>query len=92
MYRMNNVRRSAPVKTVADLGKELMDKYRAAGIVHTDHGFRDTFDRAHSQISVELCQGEWCTFGRRFARMGEPVFKRHASRDDARAHARKWLA
>lgn len=68
------------------------DRLRAAPVVATLGTFRDTFDRDHARVSVELTQGHWSTFARYYAQAGaEPLWRTHASRDAARDWARAWL-
>ncbi len=75
-------------KLFADMAAE----YAAAPVVHTDRGIcGDVFDRAYSRVSVELCQGTWCTFTRLFSTQTESGWKQHPSRESACAYARDWL-
>ncbi len=68
------------------------DRFRAAPIVETLGEYRDTFDRAHSRVSVELCHGTWCTFARQYAFTSTSHWRQHESREKARAFARDWLS
>lgn len=67
-------------------------RYEAAPIVEVLGEFRDTFDRLHSRVTVELTGGVWSTFARRYAGIGEAAHAYHADRETAREFARKWLA
>lgn len=78
--------------TIADLFQKLADDFRAAPIVETSAQYSDTFDRAHSRITVELCHGTWHTFYREFRRQGDAAIKAHTSREAAREWARSFLS
>lgn len=73
------------------LFSELASEFRQAPIIETNHQYRDTFDRAHSRVSVELCHGQWHTFYREFRNTSEPYVKAHASREAAREWALSFL-
>jgi nitrate reductase assembly molybdenum cofactor insertion protein NarJ len=78
-------------KPTAQLFQKLADDFRAAVTVETVAQYSNTFDRAHSRITVELCHGTWHTFYREFRSQGDASIKAHASRDAAREYARAFL-
>lgn len=80
-----------PKPAVASLFQGLADDFSVTKVVATEHEYRDTFDRAHSRISVELCAGVWHTFHYQFRGLGDPSVRAHQDRDAARTFAVAFL-
>lgn len=66
---------------------ELAEEYRDAPVIETNETYRDVFQRAGEQVSVELCQGIWRTF----RKGSDSMPAAHHSREAAKRHALAML-